>query len=61
MLVHANVLVIMVKTTVKENIWKDHIQFMMGQDESYTNIRGQILLMQPLPLVVKVYSMRRQK
>jgi hypothetical protein len=33
----------------------------MGLDDSYTNIRGQILLMQPLPLVAKAYSMLRQE
>ena len=37
------------------------IQFLMGLDESYTNVRGQILLMQPLPLVSKAYSMLRQE
>ncbi|GJU17601.1 cysteine-rich receptor-like protein kinase 8 [Tanacetum coccineum] len=37
------------------------IQFLMGLDECYTNIRGQILLMQPLPLVAKAYSMLRQE
>lgn len=33
----------------------------MGLDDSYTNVRGQILLMQPLPLVSKAYSMLRQE
>nr|GEW81343.1 reverse transcriptase, RNA-dependent DNA polymerase, Gag-polypeptide of LTR copia-type [Tanacetum cinerariifolium] len=33
------------------------IQFLMGLDECYTNIRGQILLMQHLPLVAKAYNM----
>ncbi|GJW87672.1 hypothetical protein Tco_0163012, partial [Tanacetum coccineum] len=37
------------------------IQFLMGLDECYINIRGQILLMQPLPLVAKAYSMLRQE
>ncbi|GKD99491.1 cysteine-rich receptor-like protein kinase 8, partial [Tanacetum coccineum] len=37
------------------------IQFLMGLDESYTNVRGQILLMQPLPLVSKAYNMLRQE
>nr|GEZ49066.1 cysteine-rich RLK (receptor-like protein kinase) 8 [Tanacetum cinerariifolium] len=37
------------------------IQFLMGLDESYTNVRGQILLIQPLPLVSKAYSMLRQE
>ncbi|GJR39531.1 cysteine-rich receptor-like protein kinase 8 [Tanacetum coccineum] len=37
------------------------IQFLMGLDECYTNIRGQILLMQPLPLVAKAYSMLRHE
>ncbi|GKB20576.1 cysteine-rich receptor-like protein kinase 8 [Tanacetum coccineum] len=37
------------------------IQFLMGLDECYTNIRGQILLMQPLPLVAKAYYMLRQE
>ncbi|GJW08993.1 retrovirus-related pol polyprotein from transposon TNT 1-94 [Tanacetum coccineum] len=32
------------------------IQFLMGLDESYTNVRGQILLMQPLFLVSKAYN-----
>nr|GEU64097.1 cysteine-rich RLK (receptor-like protein kinase) 8 [Tanacetum cinerariifolium] len=37
------------------------IQFLMGLDESYSNVRGQILLMQPLPSVAKAYTMVRQK
>ncbi|GKA77186.1 hypothetical protein Tco_0783647 [Tanacetum coccineum] len=37
------------------------IQFLIGLDECYTNIRGQILLIQPLPLVAKAYSMLRQE
>ncbi|GKB56175.1 putative RNA-directed DNA polymerase, partial [Tanacetum coccineum] len=37
------------------------IQFLMGLDESYTNIRGQILLLQPLPIVVKTHSMLRHE
>ncbi|GJY11136.1 putative reverse transcriptase domain-containing protein [Tanacetum coccineum] len=49
----------------KTNGERDHrkrlIQFLMGLDENYTNIRGQILLMQPLPIVAKAYSMLRQE
>ncbi|GJT26796.1 cysteine-rich receptor-like protein kinase 8 [Tanacetum coccineum] len=49
----------------KENGERDQrkrlMQFLMGLDESYSNIRGQILLMQPLPSVVKAYNMVRQK
>lgn len=37
------------------------MQFLMGLDESYTNVRGQILLMQPLLIVSKAYSMLRQE
>ncbi|GJZ63297.1 cysteine-rich receptor-like protein kinase 8 [Tanacetum coccineum] len=37
------------------------IQFLIGLDESYTNVRGQILLIQPLPLVSKAYSVLRQE
>ncbi|KAB2620733.1 hypothetical protein D8674_037713 [Pyrus ussuriensis x Pyrus communis] len=32
------------------------IQFLMGLDNSYSAVRGQILLMQPLPNIRKVYS-----
>ncbi|GJS54375.1 cysteine-rich receptor-like protein kinase 8 [Tanacetum coccineum] len=49
----------------KENSEREHrkrlIQFLMGLDECYTNIRGQILLMQPLPTAAKAYTMLRQK
>ncbi|GJT66196.1 cysteine-rich receptor-like protein kinase 8 [Tanacetum coccineum] len=37
------------------------IQFLMGLDEGYSNVRGQILLMQPLPSVTKAYTMVRQE
>ncbi|GKA56794.1 cysteine-rich receptor-like protein kinase 8, partial [Tanacetum coccineum] len=37
------------------------IQFLMGLDECYSNIRGQILLMQPLPTTAKAYTMVRQE
>ncbi|GKC07894.1 hypothetical protein Tco_0999504 [Tanacetum coccineum] len=37
------------------------IQFLMGLDEIYSNIRGHILLMQPLPTVAKAYTMVRQE
>ncbi|GKD87722.1 hypothetical protein Tco_1358876 [Tanacetum coccineum] len=40
---------------------KRQVQFSMGLDECYTNIRGQILLMQPLPTVAKAYNMLRQE
>ncbi|GJU81692.1 cysteine-rich receptor-like protein kinase 8 [Tanacetum coccineum] len=49
----------------KENGEREHrkrlIQFLMGLDECYTNIRGQILLMQPLPTAAKAYTMLRQE
>ncbi|GKC17149.1 hypothetical protein Tco_1013931 [Tanacetum coccineum] len=49
----------------KENDERDHrkrlIQFLMGLDDSYANVRGQILLMQPLPSVGKAYNMIRQE
>nr|GEW39576.1 cysteine-rich RLK (receptor-like protein kinase) 8 [Tanacetum cinerariifolium] len=35
------------------------IQFLMGLDECYSNIRGQIFLFQPLLTVAKAYSMIR--
>ncbi|GJV14982.1 cysteine-rich receptor-like protein kinase 8 [Tanacetum coccineum] len=37
------------------------IQFLMGLDKSFANLRGQILLMQPLPTTTKVYGMLRQE
>ncbi|GKA76543.1 cysteine-rich receptor-like protein kinase 8 [Tanacetum coccineum] len=37
------------------------MQFLMGLDENYTNVRSRILLIQPLPLVSKAYSMLRQE
>lgn len=33
------------------------MQFLMGIDECYSNVRGQMLLMQPLPTVAKAYNM----
>ena len=37
------------------------IQFLMGLDESFANLRGQILLLQPLPNATKAYGMLRQE
>ncbi|XP_071739887.1 uncharacterized protein [Rutidosis leptorrhynchoides] len=37
------------------------IQFLMGLDECYSNVRGQILLMQPMPTAAKAYGMVRQE
>nr|GEY70916.1 UBN2_3 domain-containing protein [Tanacetum cinerariifolium] len=37
------------------------IRFLMGLDKGYSNIRGQILLMQPLPSAAKAYTMVRQE
>ncbi|GJW59835.1 cysteine-rich receptor-like protein kinase 8, partial [Tanacetum coccineum] len=43
------------KTNGEREQRKRLIQFLIGLDDSYTNIRGQIPLMQPLPLVSKAY------
>nr|GEX58362.1 cysteine-rich RLK (receptor-like protein kinase) 8 [Tanacetum cinerariifolium] len=37
------------------------IQFLIGLDECYSNLRGQIILMQHLPTVAKAYGMIRQE
>ncbi|XP_071708327.1 uncharacterized protein [Rutidosis leptorrhynchoides] len=37
------------------------IQFLMGLDECYSNVRGQILLMQPMSNAAKAYGMIRQE
>ncbi|XP_071738636.1 uncharacterized protein [Rutidosis leptorrhynchoides] len=37
------------------------IQFLTGLDDSYSNIRGQILLLQPLPTTAKAYGMIKQE
>lgn len=37
------------------------LQFLMGLDECFSNVRGQILLMQPMPNATKAYSMQRQE
>ncbi|GKA97177.1 cysteine-rich receptor-like protein kinase 8 [Tanacetum coccineum] len=49
------------KTNRERDQRKRLIKFLIGLDESYTNIRGQILLLQPLPIVAKAYSMLRHK
>ncbi|GJV13450.1 cysteine-rich receptor-like protein kinase 8 [Tanacetum coccineum] len=49
------------KTNGERDQRKRLIQFLMGLDESYTNLRGQILLLQPLPIVAKAYNMLRQE
>nr|GEY11135.1 hypothetical protein [Tanacetum cinerariifolium] len=45
----------------ERNQRKRLIQFLMRLDECYSNIRGQILLMQPLPNATKAYTMVRQE
>nr|GEY73092.1 putative reverse transcriptase domain-containing protein [Tanacetum cinerariifolium] len=37
------------------------LQFLMGLDECFSNVRGQILLMQPLPNANKAYAMMKQE
>ncbi|GJV95106.1 hypothetical protein Tco_1546683, partial [Tanacetum coccineum] len=37
------------------------LQFLMGLDECFANVRGQILLMQSLPNATKAYAMMRQE
>ena len=37
------------------------MQFLMGLNESYSQIKGQILLMEPLPTVNKAYSLLIQE
>ncbi|GKB99733.1 hypothetical protein Tco_0985870 [Tanacetum coccineum] len=37
------------------------IQFLMGLDECFANVRGQILLMNPMPTVTKAHSLIRQE
>nr|GEY37583.1 cysteine-rich RLK (receptor-like protein kinase) 8 [Tanacetum cinerariifolium]GEY91379.1 cysteine-rich RLK (receptor-like protein kinase) 8 [Tanacetum cinerariifolium] len=49
------------KTNGEREQRKRLIQFLMGLYDSYTNIRGHILLMQPSPLVFKAYGMLKQK
>ncbi|XP_071714667.1 uncharacterized protein [Rutidosis leptorrhynchoides] len=49
------------KTNGERDQRKRLMQFLMGLDECYSIIRGQILLMQPLPMVAKAYSMIRQE
>ncbi|KAL0418446.1 UNVERIFIED_CONTAM: Retrovirus-related Pol polyprotein from transposon RE1 [Sesamum radiatum] len=43
-------------TTEEDNLTK-LVQFLMGLDDSYDNIRNQILVMDPFPSVNKAYSM----
>ncbi|XP_031478747.1 uncharacterized protein LOC116249687 isoform X1 [Nymphaea colorata] len=45
-----------------EQIQREHvIQFLMGLNDSYNAVRGQILLLDPLPNVNKVYAMVLQE
>lgn len=37
------------------------MQFLMGLDDSYATVRGQILLLKPLPSVLKVFSIVNQE
>nr|GEV08071.1 UBN2_3 domain-containing protein [Tanacetum cinerariifolium] len=43
----------------ERDLRKRLVQFLMGLDECYANIRGQILLMNPMPTIAKAYSMIR--
>lgn len=37
------------------------MQFLMGLNETYTHARGQVLLMEPIPPITKVYAMLSQE
>jgi hypothetical protein len=37
------------------------MQFLMGLNESFTQVRGQILLMDPMPNIDRVFSLIRQE
>ncbi|KAL2236391.1 UNVERIFIED_CONTAM: Retrovirus-related Pol polyprotein from transposon RE1 [Sesamum indicum] len=45
------------KTKAEQNDASQLIQFLMGLNDSYDTIRSQILVLEPLPLVNKAYSM----
>nr|GEW91872.1 reverse transcriptase, RNA-dependent DNA polymerase, Gag-polypeptide of LTR copia-type [Tanacetum cinerariifolium] len=58
---HLNKKTVLLRINGERDQMKRLIQFLMGLDECYSNIRGQILLMQPLPTASKAYTMVRQE
>lgn len=50
-----------VKQTIAHPEMECAISFLMGLNESFTHIRGQILLMDPLPSISKIYSLISQE
>jgi hypothetical protein len=54
--VEQNALVHYLKLSLSTNIMTV-MSFLMGLNESFIHVRGQILLMEPLPSINKVFSM----
>ncbi|KAL0382963.1 UNVERIFIED_CONTAM: hypothetical protein Scaly_0583600 [Sesamum calycinum] len=45
------------KTTADQAVFTRLIQFLMGLSESFDHLRDQLLVMDPVPTIIKAYSM----